>query len=110
MKCWPKLVVAGLVAAGLTWGSFPAWAGTYSPGIDRRELNQQNRIYQGVASGQLTSREFRLLEREQHRIHNMEARMKADGQLTPRERARLHHRLDVSSRHIYRAKHNGRTR
>jgi hypothetical protein len=102
--------VAGLVAGSLTLGSFPAWAGTNSPGIDRREYNQQNRLYQGVDSGRVTPRENFLLQREQARINAAEARMKADGQLTRRERARLHSRLDASRRHIYRAKHNGRVR
>lgn len=35
--------------------------------------------------------------------------MKADGNLTPRERARLNNRLDKTSRKVYRAKHNTRT-
>ena len=110
MQRWSKLAMAGLVAGGLVLGSFPALAGPYSPRIDRRQVRQQGRIYQGVNSGQVTPREYRSLQREQARIRLAEARMKADGRFTRGERARLNHRLNLSSRHIYRAKHNGRVR
>jgi len=123
MGNWKKLMVAGAVVGSLVLGSGPALAGPTSPRLDRREYRQQSRIYpsprldrreyrqqsriyRGIASGCLTPWEFRLLEREQARIHFTEARMKADGRFTRWERARLHHRLNVSSRHIYRATHN----
>jgi len=106
MKRWTKVALAGLVAGTLAWGSVAGYAGTYSPGIDRQEYNQQKRIYQGVASGRITPWEFCLLQREQVRIRAAEACMKADGRLTKRERARLQHRLHLSSRHIQQAKQN----
>ncbi|MDP3182034.1 MAG: hypothetical protein Q8M54_04360 [Desulfobaccales bacterium] len=99
-------VVTALVVGGLILGGSPALAETFSPGIDGREDHQQERIYEGVQSGQLTPREFNRLEEEQARIRGAEARMKAGGQLDPRERARLNARLDRSSRDIYRAEHN----
>ncbi len=77
-----------------------------TPGVERRQHIQQERIRQGVASGQLTPRETIRLEREQARIERTERRMKADGVVTPGERARLHLRQDKASRDIYRAKHN----
>ena len=60
--------------------------------------------------GQLTPREARRDERQQMRIERTEARMRArhGGHLTWRERARLRHREDRASRHIYRTKHNHR--
>jgi len=106
MKRWTKAALAGLVAGTLAVGSIPGYAGTCSPGIDRREYNQQKRIYQGVASGRITPWEFCLLQREQARIRAVEACMKADGHLTKRERARLQHRLNLSSRHIQQATKN----
>jgi hypothetical protein len=87
-------------------GSLPAWAEPYGPYIDRREMNQERRIYQGVQSGQLSPREFRRLEYEQGRIRTTEARMRADGRLNPWERARLNRMENRSSRSIYRLKHN----
>lgn len=35
----------------------PAMAANNDPGIDQREANQQNRVNQGVQSGQLTPKE-----------------------------------------------------
>ena len=110
MQRWQKMAIAGLVAASMAIGSFPALADTYSPRIDQREAYQQGRIYQVVDSGQITPKEFNRLENGQARIRAAEARMKADGVYTRRERFRTNQMLDRSSRHIYRAKHNQRVR
>jgi hypothetical protein len=40
----------------------------------------------------------------------MQRRVWRDGQLTPREGARMHRAQDRASRHIYRSKHNRRSR
>lgn len=84
--------------------------GRRTPGVNARQGRQQNRIYGGVASGELTRRETLRLGREQYQIARMEWRARRDGDVTARERARLHRELNQSSRHIYRAKHNGRDR
>jgi len=39
----------------------------------------------------------------------MEANAKADGVVTPRERAKIAHAQNVQSRHIYRQKHDAQT-
>ncbi len=110
MRNWHKLAIAGLVSGGLVLGSFPGLAGAESPRIDNREVYQQGRIYQGVESGQITPREFNRLENQQSRIQTGEARMKADGRYTRRERVRTQQRLNSSNCNIYRAKHNNRSR
>lgn len=76
----------------------------------QRNINQQNRIEQGIQSGQLTNKEAARLERGQARVDRAEARAGADGHVTRREQARIQHRDNVQSRHIYKEKHNGRTR
>ncbi|MCS6292578.1 MAG: hypothetical protein H8J66_05835 [Nitrospira sp.] len=76
----------------------------------QRNINQQNRIEQGVQSGRLTKKEAARLERGQARVDRTEARAGADGHVTGREQARIQHRENVQSRHIYREKHNGRHR
>jgi hypothetical protein len=109
MRKWTKGIMTALVAGSLALGSLPALAqGNYSPGINAREARQQARLYQGVDSGRLTPGETKRLERQQGRILATEARMKADGNFTGRERAKVQRRLNRSSRHIYRAKHNRR--
>ncbi len=110
MKKWQKMAIAGLVAGSVALGSFPALAETTSPRVDKREAYQQGRIYRGVDSGKITPREFNRLEREQARIRGAEARMKADGVYTRRERLRTNKMLNRSNRHVYRAKHNRRVR
>jgi hypothetical protein len=83
-----------------------ALAQTNTPNVDQRQLNQERRIEQGVASGSLTDREANRLERGQQRVDNIETRAKADGVVTRQERARLHQAQDVQSRRIYAQKHD----
>ncbi len=95
-------------AAGLALAlSTPAFAGSAdTPVIDKRQAAQEQRIDQGIASGQLTGREAARLERGQERVNRMEDRAKADGVVTNKERARINHAQDVESRKIYREKHD----
>ncbi|MBF0497040.1 MAG: hypothetical protein HQK58_10780 [Deltaproteobacteria bacterium] len=79
---------------------------TDDPVIQYREKNQEKRIQQGVKSGELTPKEAGKLEREQARIKQTESRMKADGKLTKKERARLQRKENKASAHIYNKKHN----
>ena len=97
--------IAIALAAVVLAGSTPALAA----GIEQRQANQQRRIHQGIRSGSLTPGEAARLKRQQFRTERLERRLRADGEFTCRDRARVHHRLNHSSRHIYRAKHNGRT-
>jgi len=78
--------------------------------VGQRERNQQERIAQGVKSGQLTAGETAHLEgREAHinkEVHN--DRAANGGKLTPAERRQVNRQEDRTSRAIYRKKHNGR--
>lgn len=76
--------------------------------IDRRESNQQKRIQQGVQSGALTPGETNALEKGQEHVQNLETKAKADGVVTPEEKARITAAQNRQSRKIYRLKHNGR--
>jgi uncharacterized membrane protein YebE (DUF533 family) len=96
--------LVALLAAGV---ALPVLAQS-TPVIDQREANQQARIQQGVASGQLTPGEAARLEKGQQHVDNMEARAKADGVVTAKERARIAHAQNVQSRKIHRLKHNAR--
>ena len=97
---------ASAVSAVLLLGAFTL----SEAGVNRRVRRQEARIGQGVASGELTGREYRRLERGENRIVAREARMKADGNFTPRERARINRELNVESRRIYRQKHDAQAR
>jgi hypothetical protein len=80
-----------------------------TPRIDQRQANQEKRIDQGIASGQLNKRETRRLERQQTAINKAEDKAKADGTVTAKERRRLTAAQNSTSRHIARQKHDAQT-
>ena len=100
------LTLGLLAAAALTMAVAPSFAQT----INQRETNQQQRINQGVRSGELTPGEAARDERHLTSIDDQTARMRArnDGRLTAQERVHEQRRLNHESRRIYRTKHNGR--
>ncbi|HSQ18750.1 MAG TPA: hypothetical protein VLR92_00115 [Blastocatellia bacterium] len=81
-----------------------------SRGINGRQYREQQRINQGIRSGELTRREARVLEGRLARIRIHERFARADGHLSYRERARLNRELNRESRGIYRQKHDSQTR
>jgi hypothetical protein len=98
-----RAFLISLIAAA---AAVPAHAQTDTPGIDARQERQQQRIDQGVASGELNQREANRLERQQNRIQGMEDRAKADGVVTKGERRAIHNAQDRASRNIARQKHD----
>lgn len=78
--------------------------------VDRRENRQQDRIGQGVQSGQLTPGETARLEHQEQRIDNQVKAERAanGGHLTAAERAQVNREQNRESRRIYAAKHNAR--
>jgi GH35 family endo-1,4-beta-xylanase len=86
----------------------PVFAQTVTPRIDAREANQQQRIANGVASGQLTAKETQHLEARESKLVADEKMAKADGVVTSKERARLTREENRDSRAIYKKKHNGK--
>lgn len=99
--------LSGLLGAVLMLTTMVASAGNQTPRADAREARQDARIVQGVASGELTTREVVRLEARQEHIENVEDRAKADGTVTAAERRKLERKQDRSSRAIHRRKHDG---
>ena len=106
MKTTLKSILLCATTAALM---LPAMAQT-SQSINDRKENQQDRIANGVKSGQLTPGETANLEkREAHinkEIHN--DRVANGGKLTPAERRQVNRQQNRTSRAIYRKKHNDR--
>jgi hypothetical protein len=78
--------------------------------VGKRQENQQDRIANGIQSGQLTAGEAAHLENNQARINQQ---VRADrqangGKLTAQERAQINREQNRQSRQIYRDKHNNR--
>lgn len=86
-----------------------AVAQSTTPGVDARQANQEQRIQQGVSSGQLSPNETYRLEQGQARVQNLESKTKSDGIVTNAERARIQGAQDVQSRRIYNQKHDAQT-
>ena len=78
--------------------------------INHARENQQDRIAQGIKSGELTPAEAAKVEgreaRINHRIHR--DRVANGGTLTKGEKRRIDHSQDQTSKEIYRLKHNKR--
>ena len=85
-------------------------SGTAPATIHQRKENQQDRIANGVKSGQLTAGETANLEKREAKInkevHN--DRVANGGKLTPAERRQVNRQQNRTSRAIYRKKHNAR--
>jgi hypothetical protein len=71
-----------------------------------RDVNQQERVEQGLQQGQLTTREAGQIERQESRIDQTEARDLKDGKLSPAEQAHIDQMQNHASRDIYRDRHN----
>jgi hypothetical protein len=100
-----SMLMIGAAATVLT-GSLAFAENAETPGIDQRQGNQERRIDQGIASGQLNARETNRLDQQQNKIDRMENKAKADGAVTKKERAKLHNAQDRASRNIARQKHD----
>jgi hypothetical protein len=104
-----NLGIAALVVF-FTFSFLNLSAQTKTPRAAKRQINQQERIHQGVKSGQLTKRETKRLELQQRKIQKDKIKAKSNGVVTPRERTKLQAEQNRTSRNIYRKKHNLRTK
>jgi hypothetical protein len=80
--------------------------------VGQRREDQQDRIGQGVKSGQLTAGETAKLENQQQSINREDRSMRNanGGTLTPADKKALNQRQNNASKNIYAKKHNGRVR
>jgi WXXGXW repeat (2 copies) len=90
-------------------GGHPQYA-AYSR-VGQRSENQQDRIAQGVRSGQMTAGETRNVESREASINHQVAADRAanGGHLTQQERAEVNQRQNNVSKSIYNDKHNAAT-
>jgi hypothetical protein len=80
--------------------------------IQTRKTDQQDRIAQGVKSGQLTAGETSRLEHQEAGINHEEKGMKAEdnGHLSKADKTLLNKQQNQESKRIYRDKHNAAKR
>jgi len=79
--------------------------------VDRRRENQQDRIAQGIRSGQMTAGEAAKVENQERGINQQVHADRAanGGKLTPAERQQINKEQNHESKNIYNKKHNGKT-
>jgi uncharacterized protein involved in type VI secretion and phage assembly len=101
------LTVAGTAAIALTALPSVASAGE----VNNRDHLQQARINQGVASGELTKREYNRDQFRLDRVENQRARdlRKDGGHLTAAQYTHLNRELNRNSNDIYFTKHDKAT-
>jgi len=75
----------------------------------QRDVNQEQRIEQGLKSGALNTREAATLEREESRVDRMQSNALKDGKLSAAEQAKLNAAQNKVSADIYADKHNNVT-
>jgi len=99
--------IATSIAAAAVAGLFSVAASAQTTGSEvQRDVNQQNRIEQGLKSGSLNTKEASQLERGEARIDKMEANAEKDGKLSPAEKARIQRAQNQESRQINRLESN----
>jgi hypothetical protein len=102
MKRWIYTAIAAVSAAAI-FSPLVASAGE----VYHRQVNQQQRIFNGVKAGTIDRQEFRHLQRTEAALNAARVRDLRDGRgLTPQERRQLNRRENQISRDIYRAKHD----
>ncbi len=110
------LAVAALIASGLAFAqqSQPTQptgqrqSNQPAPTIGERRQDQQDRIANGMDSGQLTAGESRNLESREANVNREISADRAgdNGHLTPAERQKINHQQNNMSHSIYQDKHN----
>ena len=107
-----KTILTGTTFAIASIGTFAqagAPAAPATPRVDQREANQEKRIDQGIASGQLNAKGTHRLDKQQARVQVAEANAKADGKVTKGERKHLDKMQDRASKNIHAQKHDAQT-
>jgi hypothetical protein len=101
----PTAIGVGLVACALA----TAASAQNTADVVQRDVNQQNRIEQGLKSGDLTTKEAGKLEREESKVDKMQSNALKDGNMTAAEKQRIERAQNKVSKDIYQEKHDAKT-
>lgn len=101
-----KISNLGIALIAATLFSGAAMAQTNVQNDTQRDVNQQQRIENGLQSGQLNTREAGKLEKQEQHIDKMEAHDMKNGSISPAEQAKLNAAQNHVSQDIYKQKHD----
>ena len=102
-----NLLVTALIATTAFGSSFAASAQTNAATTTQRDVNQEQRIENGLQNGTITTRENAELQRDEAHVDKLQARDMKNGPMTPAEKAQLTAAQNKTSRDIHQAKTNG---
>ena len=102
-----NLLVTALIATAAFGSSFAASAQTNAATTTQRDVNQEQRIENGLQNGTITTRENAELQRDEAHVDKLQARDMKNGPMTPAEKAQLTAAQNKTSRDIHQAKTNG---
>ncbi len=105
-----KKILIAIALFMIVTGSNQLKAQNGNAGINTHQAHQHHRIKQGVRSGELTHREARHLKAQQGKIRHAKRIAKADGVVTPNEKAHIKNEQARASRKIYKQKHDRQNR
>ena len=106
LKAAVAAIALAFAGAAFAQTTTPAAGSTATPGIDKRQANQEKRIEQGVKSGELNKKEAARLEKREDKLQADKLKAQADGTVTKKERKQLNREADRDSKAIYRQKHD----
>ena len=102
-----NLLVTALIATAAFGASFAASAQTNAASTTQRDVNQEQRIENGLQNGTITTRENAELQRDEAHVDRLQARDMKNGPMTAAEKAQLTAAQNKASRDIHDATHNG---
>ncbi len=108
-----RVILAGMLIGALAAGTATTSFGqeTKEGRIKQRKEKQQQRIADGVKSGELNGKEAARIERNESKLNKEIRRDRKDGGgLTNKEKAKINRQQNKISKEIYKEKHDGQTR
>ncbi len=102
-----KIILSALALLTISFAAVPA-AQAQTWRSEARESRQEYRIHRNARRGDLTPREYRQLQRQQHRIDRAKRHAGRDGYVSPRERRQIERMQNRASKNIYRKSNNHR--
>jgi hypothetical protein len=104
----PVFALATLFAAAPLFAQETQPTQPKDPSVNQRRENQQDRVANGVQSGQLTAAETKNLESREANVNRevKDDRRANDGKLTTQERQQVNRQQNNLSKSIYNDKHN----
>ena len=102
-----NLLVTALIATAAFGSSFAASAQTNAANTTQRDVNQEQRIENGLQNGSITTRENSELQRDEAHVDHLQAKDMKNGPMTSAEKQQLTAAQNKTSRDITQAKTNG---